>query len=345
LSILEHPLIVPCVRRAPLALALAALAAAPLVIHDAYILRILVLVGIYVLLTSSLNLVNGYTGLFSLGHAAFYGIGAYTSAILVMRTGWPVWVGMPAAALAAAVAAWLIAKPTLKLKGVYLTVTTLGVNVIIMLVFLNWVELTNGPLGIAGIPVPTLFGRKLTAPADYYYLILVVDVLVIFALSRLVRSRFGRALKAIREDERAAHACGIPLAHYKTSAFVLGAAIAGLAGSFYAHYMRYISPDAFSYTETFNIITILAFGGPGNLLGPIVGSAILISATEAFRVFAAYRMIIFGTVLVGTMLLRREGLLGGREYSFLITWPPRKKADYGKGDRFLDADQPPTMAP
>ena len=202
---------------------------------------------------------------------------------------------MPAAALAAAAAAWLIAIPTLKLKGVYLTVTTLGLNVIIMLVFLNWVELTNGPLGVSGIPAPTLFGHKLSAPADYYYLILAVDVLVIFALSRLVRSRFGRALKAIREDERAAHACGVPLARYKTSAFVLGAAIAGLAGSFYAHYMRYISPDAFSYTETFNIITMLAFGGPGNLLGPIVGSAILISATEAFRVFAAYRMIIFGT--------------------------------------------------
>ena len=210
MSILEHPLIVPCVRRTPLALALAALAAAPLVIHDAYILRILVLVGIYVLLTSSLNLVNGYTGLFSLGHAAFYGVGAYTSAILVTRTGCSVWVGMPAAALAAAAVAWLIAKPTLKLKGVYLTLTTLGLNIIIMLVFLNWVELTKGPLGIAGIPVPTLFGRKLTAPADYYYLILVLDVLVIFALSRLVSSRFGRALKAIREDERAAHACGIP---------------------------------------------------------------------------------------------------------------------------------------
>ena len=344
MSILEHPLIVPCVRRAPLAVALAALAAAPLLIHDAYILRILVLVGIYVLLTSSLNLVNGYTGLFSLGHAAFYGVGAYTSAILVMRTGCSVWVGMPAAALAAAAVAWLIAKPTLKLKGVYLTLTTLGLNIIIMLVFLNWVELTKGPLGIAGIPVPTLFGRKLNTPADYYYLILALDVLVIFALSRLVRSRFGRALKAIREDERAAHACGIPLAHYKTIAFVLSAAVAGLAGSFYAHYMRYISPDAFSYTETFNIVTMLAFGGPGNLMGPIVGSAILISATEALRVFAAYRMIIFGAVLVGTMLIRREGLMGGREYSFLITWPPRKKVDYGKGDRFMDADPPPTMA-
>jgi branched-chain amino acid transport system permease protein len=108
--------------------------------------------------------------------------------------------------------------------------------------------------------------------------------------------------------------------------------------------MRYISPDAFSYTETFNIITMLAFGGPGNLMGPIVGSVLLISATEAFRVFAAYRMIIFGTVLVGTMLIRREGVMGGREYSFLITWPPRKKANYGKGDRFMDADPPSTMA-
>jgi branched-chain amino acid transport system permease protein len=339
MKILEHPLVVPCVRYSGVVLLLAALVAAPPLIGDPYVIRIMVMIGIYVLLTSSLNLVNGYTGLFSLGHAAFFGVGAYASAILVMRSGCSVWFGMPAAALAAGAVAWLIAKPTLKLNGIYLTLTTLGLNIIIMLIFLNWVELTNGPLGIAGIPVPTLFGKRLNAPANYYYVVLAVDIVAIFALSRLVRSRFGRALKAIREDERAASACGVPLARYKTIAFVLSAALAGLAGSLYAHYMRYISPDAFSYTETFYIITILAFGGPGNLIGPIVGAAILISATEALRVFADYRMILFGTVLVATMLLRREGLLGGREYSFLITWPRRKTTDFGKGDRFLDGDR------
>lgn len=343
MSIKEKPLFALCVRYSVLFLVLVALAMAPLVVHDAYIIRILVLVGIYVLLTSSLNLVNGYTGMFSLGHAAFYGVGAYTSAILVLRTGCSVWCGMAAATLSAAATAWLIAKPTLKLKGVYLTLTTLGLNIIIMLVFLNWVDLTRGPLGIAGIPVPRLFGRRFTTPVAYYYLIFIIDAVTIFFLSRLVRSRFGRALKAIREDERAAHACGIPLAHYKTVAFVISAALAGLAGSFYAHYMRYISPDAFSHLETFNIITILSFGGPGNLLGPIAGSAILISATEAFRAFASYRMIIFGAVLVGTMLIRRQGLVGGREYSFLLQWPRKKRVDYGKGDQFMDVDKTPRM--
>lgn len=204
-----------------------------------------------------------------------------------------------------------------------------------MLILLNWTSLTKGPLGIAGVPAPSFRGKPFLTPVPYYYMILALDILVLFCLSRFVNSRFGRALKAIREDEAAAGICGVNLAHYKIAAFVIASAMAGIAGSFYSHYMRYISPDAFSHLETFAILTMLAFGGPGNLLGPIVGSAVLISLTEAFRMFADYRMIIYGLLLIFMMLFRREGLLGGKEYSLVLNWPRKKAQEYGTGDKFL----------
>jgi branched-chain amino acid transport system permease protein len=212
---------------------------------------------------------------------------------------------------------------------------TLGFNIIIMLIFLNWTSLTRGPLGIAGIPAPSFRGKPFLSPIPYYYLILLLDLLILFCLSRLVNSRFGRALKAIREDDAAADICGVDLAHYKITAFTIAALMAGVAGGFYSHYMRYISPDAFSHLETFAVLTMLAFGGPGNLLGPIVGPVVLISLTEAFRVFADYRMIIYGGILIGMMLFRREGLIGGKEYSLVLNWPRKKTQEYTTGDRFL----------
>jgi branched-chain amino acid transport system permease protein len=307
----------------------------PLILKNAYILRILIFAGIYVILVSSLNLVNGYTGLFSLGHAAFYGIGAYTSAIVVMRLGFPIWLGMIAAALIAAFFGYLIAHPTTRLTGTYLSLATLGFNIIIMLVFLNWDALTRGPLGIAGIPAPSFLGQKFLSPVPYYYLILVLAFLTIFCLNRLVHSRFGLALKAIREDEQAAAANGINLVYYKVAAFIIAAGIAGIAGSFYAHYMMYISPDTFSQLEAFAILTMLAFGGPGNLVGPVVGAVGLTCVTEVFRSFGDFRMITYGVLLVLMMLFRREGLLGGKEYTLILTWPPQKKELYMGGDKFL----------
>ena len=311
----------------------------PFVIQSHYYLRILVLIGIYVILTSSLNIVNGYTGMFSLGHAAFYGIGAYTSAILVKQMGWPVWGGMILAAFVAAACGYLIAKPTIRLTGIFLTLVTLGFTIIVMLILLNWTSLTKGPLGIAGVPAPSFRGKPFLTPVPYYYLVLMLDIVTLFCISRLVHSRFGRALKAIREDEAAADMCGVNLAHYKIAAFVIAAAMAGIAGSFYGHYMRYISPDAFSHLETFAILTMLAFGGPGNLLGPIVGPVVLISLTEAFRVFADYRMIIYGLLLIFMMLFRREGLLGGKEYSLVLNWPRKKAKEYVTGDKFLASEK------
>ena len=311
----------------------------PLAVNNPYIHRILIFIGIYTLLTSSLNLINGYTGLFSVGHAAFYGIGAYTSAILVMRAGVPIWVGMICAMITAALAGFLIARPTLRLRGVYLTLITLGFNIIVMLIIMNWNSLTRGPLGISGIPTPLLFGERIFMPRPYYYLILIIDTVVIFGLSRIVDSRFGRALKSIREDQEAAAANGVNVAFYKIAAFMISAGIAGLAGGFYAHYMRYISPDSFDQIESFLILTMLVFGGTGNLIAPIAGTSVLVLVTEAFRVFKDYRMVIYGTLLIAMMLFRRSGMLGGKEHHFLIEWPRKKKMTYYSGDRYLDEDE------
>ena len=307
----------------------------PLYLRSDYILRIFIQIGIYILLTSSLNIVNGYTGLFSLGHAAFFGLGAYGSAIMCKKLGVSFWFGLPVGVILAGCVAYLIAKPTLRLKGVFLTLVTMGFNMIIWLIFLNWNSVTGGSLGIMGIPMPEFFGIKFLRPVSYYYLIIIFDIVIIALLDRLVRSRFGLILKAIREDERAAACNGINVVRYKTVAFVIAALLAGLAGGFYAHYYRYISPDAFYFTESFIIVTMLAFGGPGNILGPVVGAVILVGVTEAFRAFADYRMIFYGTLLILMMIFRSKGLLGGREYPITITWPRVAKTVYSQGDRFL----------
>jgi branched-chain amino acid transport system permease protein len=332
------------IRHSPMLALTLALALLPLVVSDDYVIRIFVQIGIYVLLTASLNLVNGYGGMFSVGHAAFFGVGAYASALWVMKLGLPFSSGLVFGAAFAALLGWLIAKPTLKLVGVYLTLVTLGLNIIVMLVLLNWDELTRGPLGIAGVPAPRWLGQPFASPQPYYYLVLAVVAVVLFGIARLVDSRFGRALMAVREDEKAAATSGVDVAWTREVAFTLAAAIAGAAGSIYAHYLRYISPDAFGINESFVILAMLAFGGPGTLVGPVAGAAILVGITEAFRAFSDWRMIIYGTVLIATMLLRREGLFGGRAWRLQLDWPPSQKPVYARGDRFLAADDGPDDA-
>ncbi len=326
------------IRRSLVFSLLAVLVLLPIVIDNPYFLRIMIAIGIYAVLTSSLNLINGYTNMFAVGHAAFYGIGAYTSAIVVMRLNVPVFFGMVAALVVASLAGYLVARPTLRLKGIYLTLVTLGFNIIVMLLFINWERLTRGPLGIGGIPSPLLFGQRLFLPRPYYYLILSVNVVVLLVLGRIIHSRFGRALKAIREDQDAAAANGVNVAYYKVVAFMIAAGIAGVAGSFYAHYITYISPDSFDHIESYLILTMLVFGGTGNLVAPIAGTSLLVMVTEIFRVFKEYRMVIYGTLLIFMMLFRRRGLLGDREYRFLVQWPRKAKVAYGEGDRYMDAE-------
>ncbi len=315
------------------------LAIVPPFIGNLYYIQVMIFIGIYIILALSLNLLNGYVGLLSIGHAAFYGIGAYASAKLVMEAGLPFLLAMPAAGFIAGLFGYLIAKPTLRLSGIYMTLATLGFNMIFFLVLQNWMSFTNGPLGIMDIPPPGILGYQIESRLQYYYLIFFLVLLTVGSMHRLMTCRFGRALVGIRENELAAEAMGVHTTRYKIQAFVLAAFYAGIAGSYYAHFVKYISPDSFYIYESFILLAMLAFGGQGNLIGPLVGAAILIIIPEIFRFLQEYRMLVYGSILVVMMLVRRQGLLGGREYSLKLSWfDEKEQAVYTRGDKFLPVE-------
>jgi branched-chain amino acid transport system permease protein len=324
----------------PYILILALLTAVPSFLPNPYHVQVLVFIGIYVILALSLNLLNGYVGLLSIGHAAFYAVGAYASAKLTLDLHLP-WIAVLVGSGAiAGVFGYLVARPTLRLSGIYLTLVTLGFNMILFLVLQNWMGFTNGPLGIMDIPPPSLFGRVIRSRLEYYYLILALAVLTVVSMHRLMTCRFGRALTAIRENELAAEATGVHTTRYKVQAFVLAAFYAGIAGSFYAHFMNFISPDSFTINESFILLAMLAFGGQGNLIGPVVGATVLILVPEVFRALQEYRMFVYGGILIVMMLLRRQGLLGGRPYSLrLARFDEPEKKVYLRGDKFLPEEK------
>jgi len=323
----------------PVLLIIAVFVAVPPFLTNTYHLQVLVFIGIYVVLALSLNLLNGYVGLLSIGHAAFYAIGAYASAKLTMEMALPWGAALVGAGGIAGLCGYLIAKPTLRLSGIYMTLVTLGFNMILFLVLQNWMSFTNGPLGIMDIPPPSLFGFVASSRLHYYYLMMLLVLLTVFSMHRLMTCRFGRALTAIRENELAAEATGVDTTRYKTQAFVLAAFYAGIAGGFYAHFVKYISPDSFTINESFILLAMLAFGGQGNLIGPIVGAAALILIPELFRPLQEYRMFVYGGILIVMMLVRRQGLLGGRSYRLRLTWfDPARPRVFERGDKFLPED-------
>ncbi len=289
---------------------LAALLVFPLLVRSEYLLNIAVLAGIYVILTSSLNITNGYTGLFSFGHAAFYGIGAYTAAILATRYGAPFWITLPLSGIVAGLFGVAIALPTLRLSGIFLALITIGFQEIVYLVILNWIGLTRGPMGIPGVPPPSLWGFVFSGNRDYYYCILALDILVLLLLSRIVHSRIGRAFVAIREDEVAAQSVGIAVFPTKVLSFVIATVLAGVAGGFFAHHAQFVSADSFRLDETFIILTMLIVGGMGTLIGPVIGAVFLVVLPEASRFLADFRDVIYGLILIGVILFRPQGIAG-----------------------------------
>jgi branched-chain amino acid transport system permease protein len=323
----------------PYIVIVAILAVIPAVVTNLYYIQVLIFIGIYIILALSLNLLNGYVGLLSIGHAAFYGIGAYASAKLVMVVGLPFPLAMLGAGAVAGIFGYFIAKTTLRLSGIYMTLATLGFNMIFFLVLQNWMSFTNGPLGIMDIPPPSILGYVIETRIQYYYLIFVLVLVTIGSMHRLMTCRFGRALVGIRENELAAEAMGVNTTRYKIQAFVLAAFYAGIAGSYYAHFIKYISPDSFYIYESFILLAMLAFGGQGNLIGPVVGAAVLIIIPELFRFLQEYRMLVYGGVLIIMMLVRRQGLLGGRDYSLRLHWfDEPEKIVYTRGDKFLPTE-------
>lgn len=285
----------------------------PLILTDDYLIRILIMSGIFIILSLSLNLVTGYTGQFCLGWAAFYGIGAYTSALLVMKLDFPFWLSMPLGGLMSAAFGVVLGVPTLRLKDIYLAITTLGFGEIIRLIMLNWTDLTRGSMGLPGIPSPKLFSYEFSSNISYYYLIMVLVLITVFAMRRIIDSRIGRALIAIREDDLAAKTMGIDITGYKVLAFAVGAFFAGIAGAFYAHYSSFIDPHTFSFSESIIILAMVVLGGMGSIWGSILGAVVLTIAPEALRELSDYRMIIFGLIMMLVMLVRPQGIMGRTE--------------------------------
>jgi len=282
-----------------------------------YLLHILVITGIYIILTLSLNLVVGYTGLASLGHAAFSCVGAYASSLLALRYGVSPWIGLPIGACSAAILGLVVGAPSLRLKGDYLALATFGLGVIVYSVAKNWMAVTRGPMGLPGIPGFSIFGYQISSVWAYLILVAFFVFLTFFVLRRVVKSPFGRVLRGIREDEVAALAMGKNVNKYKMIVFVVGAFFAGIAGSLYAHYITFIDPSSFTVMESITILLMVVFGGMGSLGGSFVGAAVLVIFPEMLRflgmpssVAAPLRQMIYGLLLIVLMLKRPQGILG-----------------------------------
>lgn len=277
-----------------------------------YYVDILSLAVLYALLAIGLNITVGYAGLLDLGYAAFYGVGAYTYAILSTSFGISFWLGLPFGAALAAFFGLILGLITLRLRGDYLAIITLGFVQIVYLCLNNWDAVTQGPNGIMQIGRPTIGSFVFRTPLHFYYLILVFVVFTALAVHRLMQSQIGRAWIAIREDEVAADAMGIDTTRIKTLAFVAGAGIAGVAGVLFAARYSFISPESFTFLESVRILSMVVLGGMGSLPGAILGAVLLTILPEMLRGFANYRMLIFGIALVVMMVFRPQGLLGKR---------------------------------
>lgn len=282
-----------------------------------YLLHILVITGIYIILTLSLNLILGYTGLPAFGHAAFSCVGAYTSSLLALEYGLSPWIGLFLGACVAALLGFVIGLPSVRLKGDYLALATFGLAVIVYSVAKNWVSLTRGPLGLPGIPGFSFFDFPLNSIISYLILVALFVLLIATTIRRIVNSPFGRILRGIREDEVAALAMGKDVNRYKLLVFIIGAFFAGIAGSLYAHYITFIDPSSFTVMESITILLMVVFGGMGTLGGSFLGAAVLVILPELLRflglpsaIAAPLRQMIYGFLLVVLMLKRPQGLVG-----------------------------------
>ncbi len=283
---------------------------------EGYIIHLLIIVGIYVVLATSLNIALGYAGLLNLGHIAFFGIGAYTSALLV-EGGAPFLVGFIAAGVMAGIFGYLLVLATGRLKGDYLALATLGFNFVIYSVLLNWTSLTRGPLGIPGIDKPVIFGLEIASNEMYLIFVSVVAVLVVYILHKIVSSPFGRLLQAARDDEVGLRVLGKNTFALKWKAMVISSFFAGIAGSLFAHYISYIDPSSFTLPEIILILTIVIVGGAASLKGSVVGAFVIILVPEALRflslpssIVGPARQIFYALILIGILLYRPRGLFG-----------------------------------
>ncbi len=282
-----------------------------------YLIHLAILFSIYAILGISLNLVVGYTGLLSITHAAFYGIGAYATAILLTQSGVGFLLSVILGIILAVLASFLIGAVLSKFDGDYYALGSFGFSVIVFSVFLNWQSLTRGPLGILGISKPELFGIDFSSNFAFLILSLLFLIAIYFVSKFIVNSSFGRVLKAIREDEKAIQVFGYNTLYFKLAVFVMSAAMAAVAGSLFASYITFIDTSTFTLMESIFILTIIILGGLANLHGSILGALFLILLPEILRfvgfptdIAVQMRQVVYGLILILLMLYRPQGLIG-----------------------------------
>ena len=281
-----------------------------------YFLHLAILICIYAILVTSLNLALGFTGLLNLGHIAFFGIGAYTSALLV-KAGVPFIIAFLAAGIIAACFGYILMLATRKLKGDYLALTTLGFSFVIYSILLNWISLTRGPLGIPGIPKPDFFGFIISTNLSYLVFAAIVCIIIVALLMKITNSPFGRLLQATRDDELGLRVLGKNTFLLKAKAMMISAGGAGIAGSLFAHYLSYIDPSSFLLTEIIFVVTIVIVGGIASMKGSIFATILLVLLPEALRflslpsnILGPARQIIYALLLIIILLIRPRGLFG-----------------------------------
>jgi len=301
-------------RYAFLAAALA-IAVLPMVLTGNYWQTNLTVCAINVLLALGLDFILGYAGQLNLGQSAFYGLGAYVSTLLITKLGVPFWGAFAAGVAFAGLAGMILALFAVRLRGHYLAIASLGFAVIIHQILLNWISLTQGPLGIYAIPpppaiaIPGLFTIDFRNPVALFYLVAGFALLTYFILDQLVRSPIGEALTAIREDDISASSLGINAAAWKVFAFGVGAAVGGAAGCFYATFVGTLVPDAFFITESFTILSMVIVGGMGTLIGPVWGAILLTLLPELLRGIGDLRLVVYGVALTLVVLFMPGGLV------------------------------------
>lgn len=284
---------------------------------DVYITYLATIVFIWAILAVGLNILTGYAGQISLGHAAFFGIGAYTSALLMLKLGLPFWFSMPIGGFLAAGVGFFVGLPALKVSGHYLALVTLAFGEIAQLILIHWESLTNGSRGLV-VPLPTFFGFKFSTDMRKYYLIFAVTVFLIYCANNIVKSRIGRAFKSIKGSEVASQAMGVNLARFKLLAFIISAFYAGVAGGLYGILLAFISPEYFGLFDSINYLMMVVIGGLGSISGGIIGAVVLAILPEALRRFQDFQEFIYGGMLLLSIVFMPKGLIG------FFTWAKRR---------------------
>lgn len=291
----------------------ALLAALPLVMDNPYYLNVLNVTALHVLAVTGLNLLIGFAGQISLGHAAFFGLGAYISGILAAGFGVPPWPAMAAAVALVCLVALVIGVPVLRLEGNYLVMATLGFNIIVTMVLVQMEDLTGGSSGYFGIPPLTLGSAVLDTDLEFYWVAWGLALLGLIPARNLAHSHVGRALRALHDSPGAAVACGVPVESYKIRIFVLSAAYAAVAGALYAHYFGIVTPKTFDIFKSVELVTMCLVGGMGSLWGGLFGAAFLTPLPQLLHVFQEYQDLIFGGVLLLMLMFMPQGLVGRLE--------------------------------